>query len=776
MRFLLFICTILLPGVLMAEVFKVPPTDKSVDFLGYIFGPNIGTIYLGGVANPALLHMFERFNAVIITLGTMIISYVGIISTINTAQEGKVMGRKWSSIWIPLRSVMGMLVIVPAPSSGYSVIQTMVMWCIMQGIGAADNIWNSVLQDLNQGLSAAQGITRPLEVDLPNRHIYDALELIGADMAEKMLRSAVCMQTIIKINNGTAIPPVGGFQTPRHNNIFESNIRAYGSRIKLHETVLEHKLISGQQAEYTGILRIGIPGHSSYNEICGNYTITGIVTKGDLADNKYVNDHELLEKAKGIYTRKILALQMMFNNLSKLADDIINEKVSPRDESNRIKVLPEQTLSPGGYVSQAINTYREILKDMVKPQRIDSIQHIINEGMANGWLAAGSFYFTLNQTFGVDYFNDIATPPQTSSIPSCDTPGICDVYLSNREQILPPVLREFLQYGPEISYMGTRLWDSKIYLDNDALTISDKLKLSSPYKPENTPIQNLQENMLHLLQTMLLEQHVDPLIAQGRFGASVMSISERAWLDTQAELHVALNRVEQGYAPVTAELQKHINLLNQKGALSVAIYSIVWVIGAILAIYIPLIPYMIFTVAIIGWLLLVIEAVVAAPILAISFMLPSGDELGKVVQGLLLLLNILLRPTLMLFGFILSARLYQAVVKLINFGMLSNFEHLNTQNSLFAWVAILVLYAGFIVALSNKCFSLIYALPDKILRWMGSSPEHSDASHELQTTKSALQTGADHVQKISAGIPERNFARLQTKAKRLIPPDAVRGG
>ncbi len=99
--------------------------------------------------------------------------------------------------------------------------------------------------------------------------------------------------------------------------------------------------------------------------------------------------------------------------------------------------------------------------------------------------------------------------------------------------------------------------------------------------------------------------------------------------------------------------------------------------------------------------------------------------------------------------------------------MLSNFDALNTADSMFAWVAILAIYATFIITLSNKCFSLIYGLPDKVLRWMGSVPEQTDASVELQSTKSALSKGADMVSKISLGMPERGFASLQSRAARF---------
>ena len=98
-----------------AGVFDPPPSDQSLAYLGMIFGSNVGTIYLGGAANPVLAQMFEQFNTIIVAIGTVVISYIGIVSTINTAQEGQTMGKKWSSIWLPMRSMMGMLLMVPTP-------------------------------------------------------------------------------------------------------------------------------------------------------------------------------------------------------------------------------------------------------------------------------------------------------------------------------------------------------------------------------------------------------------------------------------------------------------------------------------------------------------------------------------------------------------------------------------------------------------------------------------------------------------------------------------
>jgi conjugal transfer/type IV secretion protein DotA/TraY len=152
-----------------------------------------------------------------------------------------------------------------------------------------------------------------------------------------------------------------------------------------------------------------------------------------------------------------------------------------------------------------------------------------------------------------------------------------------------------------------------------------------------------------------------------------------------------------------------------------------WAIGASLAIYSPLIPYMIFTLTALGWLLIVVEAIIAAPLIALGLVVPSGDEMGKLEVALMLLANIFLRPMLMIFGFLLAGSVYKAAVVLINTGMASVFQTIDV-NTLFSSIVIMALYATFIISVTNVSFSLIYAVPDKVLRWMGGGPEQTDVS------------------------------------------------
>jgi len=123
---------------------SIPSTDRSVFYLGQIFG-NVGSA-LQGAGNSMIRELFKIFNIAVLSLGSIVVSYTIILSTINTAQEGEVMGRKWSSVWIPLRAAIGMGFLLPS-SSGYSLIQIMMMQIVLYGVAAANQIWSvAVLQ------------------------------------------------------------------------------------------------------------------------------------------------------------------------------------------------------------------------------------------------------------------------------------------------------------------------------------------------------------------------------------------------------------------------------------------------------------------------------------------------------------------------------------------------------------------------------------------------------------------------------------------------------
>ena len=160
--------------------------------------------------------------------------------------------------------------------------------------------------------------------------------------------------------------------------------------------------------------------------------------------------------------------------------------------------------------------------------------------------------------------------------------------------------------------------------------------------------------------------------------------------------------------------------------------GIMLTLGATLGIYVPLIPYVIFTFGVIGWFIQVIEAMVAGPLVALGIMSPSGQHelLGKAEPALMLIFDIFLRPSLMVFGLMAAMLLAVVVVKMINAMFWSTvIQGIGEGLGKGGYVAIyanplelilfLSAYISLIVAALNKCFAAIYIVPQGVMKWIG---------------------------------------------------------
>lgn len=188
LRFLGWIWLLFFPSLLFAEettavTFAPPASDISVTFLGNIFGVVDGVLH--GTGSQIMGVMFGVFNAAVLALGGIVIMYIILVATMNTAHEGQMLGQKWSSIWIPLRSTIGLALLIPK-SSGYCMMQIFVMWVVLQGVGVADKIWGAALDYLNRGGVIIQANMAP-NISMG----ADSGSIMGG--AAKVLYGQVCM-------------------------------------------------------------------------------------------------------------------------------------------------------------------------------------------------------------------------------------------------------------------------------------------------------------------------------------------------------------------------------------------------------------------------------------------------------------------------------------------------------------------------------------------------------------------------------------------------------
>jgi hypothetical protein len=128
------------PITLTAASFTPASTDLGVKLIDVIFGTQnaaTATTTVNGFAAA-----INVLNLGAIAFGTLMFTYIAVIGTLKSAEDGELLGKKWSSMWVPLRFVMVIGLMVPA-ASGYSSGEMAVIWLAKMGSGLASAVWQA---------------------------------------------------------------------------------------------------------------------------------------------------------------------------------------------------------------------------------------------------------------------------------------------------------------------------------------------------------------------------------------------------------------------------------------------------------------------------------------------------------------------------------------------------------------------------------------------------------------------------------------------------------
>ena len=157
----------------------------------------------------------------------------------------------------------------------------------------------------------------------------------------------------------------------------------------------------------------------------------------------------------------------------------------------------------------------------------------------------------------------------------------------------------------------------------------------------------------------------------------------------------------------------------------------IMVMGFMMAYYLPMLPFLIWLGAGLGWLIAVIEAIFLAPLWGAMHLHPEGSKyVGKGNAGYGLLASLVFRPTLMILGLIASIVVIQVYGMFVNYvysiGMklsLNNTEaSANVTVSKMMYVlAVYFTYLIFNMALMQKMVNIITIIPDNAMKWIGNA-------------------------------------------------------
>lgn len=207
---------------------------------------------------------------------------------------------------------------------------------------------------------------------------------------------------------------------------------------------------------------------------------------------------------------------------------------------------------------------------------------------------------------------------------------------------------------------------------------------------------------------------VHPILEMKRIGAWLLGAGSIMFL------------VYMGFLVAASLLKSGVGAAISAGMLVVTgiLFPMMITTGFTLSYVLPMMPFMIWIGVFLGWIILCVEAIIAAPVWAVMHLSPSGDDLvGTAGQGYRLVLSLVLRPVLMVFGLIASLTIIQVFAPMISRVFMDVFV-LSQQDTgilslLFGFLAAPMLYLGFMWVLITKSLNLIHILPDQLLQWFG---------------------------------------------------------
>lgn len=693
------------------DLFQLATNDQSISYLSYIFGAVGSALPAGGGGPTFFPAMFKVFNSVMLTVGAFVVAYTTIIGTMATAHDGEFLGKKMNSLWVPLRTVMGIVGLVPM-GSGYCAIQVVMMWFIVQGIAAADSLWLTVV-------NVAEGnVVESVE------GVLQANASVGTNLTMPLIMSKIYLNSVCQKAYATY---------HAYNPLLYGNVSGEANP----------QWISSNDG-WNGYVFSGttdtVRSDGTTNYYCGALQLTQAT--GDDQQNQMAYNAQVAAFQQIVPTLSDVAQQTVTTLLGYCPQGGQNLDACTTDSWPDATTLKNQLLnSLGGinFITSAVNQYSAYM-DNVLQSSYSSISSS-SDLVAKGWIFAGGYYNDISSKVGSATNNQ-----QQASSGTLKAVAPYDCSKSN----WPTTPSNFS--GSLISSFYTSANQVVgLLADNN---VSGSTATSSqcgggsgtPSTDQTSTVDQASQITNAGFSTSATVSNSDPITIAAGVGAGLLLVAQIVFA-----IYIAVGIAVAAVSGIMTSVQPGgviANFIyNFLSPFTLFVLGLMVTYGAIFAVYLPIIPLILFTAAAIGWLIAVIETMVAAPIVALGILYPEAqhDVLGKAEPALMLLANIFLRPSLMIFGFVGGILMVRVVVTFINSVYWSAFSAASWVSGPLGWFLMIGAYIALFVSVVNKAFSLIHILPDRVLRWIGGGESFagSDGSDMLNEAKGKISSGAE---------------------------------
>lgn len=697
---------------------EVNPQDKSVEYLRYIFGNSVDVIL--GADGPdqvdsVLGAMSSILCAGMLLFTGLVVLYVLVSGLLDSANEGNPLGKSLSTMWVPLRMVVAMGLVLPL-SGGYSAMQIGVLWTAGHGVGLANSVWAGALNHIK-----STGTLYPPDTMIDHEGI-----------AAGILKSRTCLHAVNDITRYINIidEPYASVQQA-DGDTKDSGQISNGSKSVSGKTVIQrytnaHTYKQGRMGHQNwrtnADLGAGKPQHFKDSNPCGSIAwefpaVDGSTSFGAI---KATFQDEMV---------RILA--NLDANLDPLARQIADK------ESIDGSPDPDDTL----FLS-AVETYKNEYQTAAQTAMSTLAQSRINAwadhnnamtsigALDAGWITAGAWYWDLQKVNAEALDLIKVTPTYEDPGSSVSTLENYDAYMAALDAYHGSKL-VYDNAGNTVPALQRSTYEKDGNKNNSLSKMLDRLKgATDKLLKEPDPVTGLQ-NLGHSI-IFISEGVFEAAILAGAFATAAESATQTVGGVIAGAMNVPL-------ATLLYFIEANIGLLK-------LVIIALMPLALFLAFYLPATPLILWISGVAGWFILLIEAVIAAPIWAASHAMPEGNGFvgQRAMAGYMVLLSLFLRPTLMLFGLFASMLLMIAmskVVILLFYPSMSSMGsgHIAGIASYFGTLAILVFL---IINIAHRAYGLIHEIPDKVLRYIGGGGENLGEGEQERQGKAFFIAGA----------------------------------
>lgn len=711
-----------------------PASDMSRSFLNEIFGGLLdgGTDAFGG--------SIRNFNSAILIVGGILAAYTIFAGTLGTAHDGEVLGKKFSSVWIPIRYVMGTALVLPVLSGGYCVMQGIVMWLIMQGVSMANGVWSEYMSD--------PPVMRVQVTSAPSPALL------------KFVEDTYLAQVCLYANEKLTAEASSGFLS------FATELKA---GVYTYNRIFKGRVVDPRGNQYVtfGLVEADFP-RSKPLYSCGSIDyLFGEFTE---VDNDASANRPTISNPRDSKEYSIPS----FSNIrtSFKSPDYSDVIIAHYDQMDNVIAKTAQIAKQNinSYKTTDINYEAEYKKlydiaveynTAVKAKAASIAQKntMTEASTANGWFIAGAWITQL--LIQQNKLNTVINgSPQVNNL-NFGTRGSTEEEDFGRVATRALTVIAFNNQTAK-AYLGKIKSEKE---DDDESWFSSLLGSFSTPSFTGSIGMWLGEMISGIDLNFIKEDKRHPIIIMSTIGNSILNSVVAA-----LTLVFIASTVTAFFGSFTGPF------ISFFGSFAIPISGFIGV-AATLAYLLPNLPFLLWIGIIIGWTVMCVEAILAAPLWAVMHLHPNGDDLtGRGGNGYMLVLGLLLRPTLIIFGLIAAITLSGLFGQFINAVFLDVFL-MNQGDSTAGFFLVLFgtgLYAAMMMTVIKQTFNLMHIIPDQLLRWIGGGQEqlgqYAGASTDSMTKASMIGGAAAGVavqqgsQALSAAAGQYGKHRQEQKA------------